>query len=103
MARQLKTFITSSVFFDLAVAAPSMKAALDAWGMKANLFHQGLAWETDDPAILAATVAKPGMVLKRAVGTKGVFRENAELPSEIPARSALPSGPPRKAKAKPAR
>jgi hypothetical protein len=32
MARKLKTYQTSLGFFDLAVAAPSMKAALEAWG-----------------------------------------------------------------------
>jgi hypothetical protein len=32
MARKLKTYQTSIGFFDLAIAAPSMKAALDAWG-----------------------------------------------------------------------
>ena len=32
MARKLKTFTTSIGFFDLAIAAPSMKAALEAWG-----------------------------------------------------------------------
>jgi colicin import membrane protein len=32
MARKLKTFVTSQGFFDLAIAAPSMKAALAAWG-----------------------------------------------------------------------
>src|SRR6478672_9602980 len=34
MARKLKTYTTSVGFFDLAVAAPSMKAALEAWGSK---------------------------------------------------------------------
>jgi hypothetical protein len=29
-------------FFDLAIAAPSMKAALEEWGANSNLFHQGL-------------------------------------------------------------
>ena len=43
MARKLKTFTTSGGFFDLAVAAPSMKAALEAWGAESNLFHQGFA------------------------------------------------------------
>ena len=45
MPRKLKTFTTSLGFFELAVAAPSMKAALEAWGSKSNLFHQGLAKE----------------------------------------------------------
>ena len=43
MARKLKTYQTSLGFFDLAIAAPSMKAALQAWGSKTNLFHQGFA------------------------------------------------------------
>jgi hypothetical protein len=32
MARKLKTHQTSLGFFDMALAAPSMKAALEAWG-----------------------------------------------------------------------
>ena len=43
MARKLKTFQTSVGFYDLAIAAPSMKAALEAWGAGSNLFHQGVA------------------------------------------------------------
>jgi hypothetical protein len=46
---------TSLGLFDLAIAAPSMKAALQAWGSKTNLFQQGFAKQTDDPAIVAAT------------------------------------------------
>jgi colicin import membrane protein len=84
MARKLKTYQTSLGFFDLAIAAPSMKAALQAWGLKTNLFHQGFARETDDPAIVAATVAKPGVVLRRPVGSDGAFSEHAELPKELP-------------------
>jgi hypothetical protein len=38
MARKLKTYQTSLGFFDLAIAAPSMKAALEAWGADSNLF-----------------------------------------------------------------
>jgi colicin import membrane protein len=70
-------------FFDLAIAAPSMKAALEAWGSKTNLFHQGFAKETDDPAIVAATLAKPGVVLRRPVGSEGGFSEHAELPKNL--------------------
>ncbi len=43
MARKLKPYTTSAGFFDLAIAAPSMKAALEAWGSGTNLFHQGFA------------------------------------------------------------
>jgi hypothetical protein len=43
VARKLKTYQTSLGFFDQAIAAPSMKAALEAWGADSNLFHQGAA------------------------------------------------------------
>ena len=83
MARKLKTYQTSLGFFDLAIAAPSMKAALEAWGADSNLFHQGAAKETDDPDVVATTTAKPGVVLKRPVGSNGSFGEHAELPRDI--------------------
>ncbi len=79
MPRKLKTFVTSAGFFDLAVAAPSMKAALAAWGADSDLFHQGFARQTDDAAIIAATQAKPGVVLRRPVGTAHDFTETAEI------------------------
>jgi colicin import membrane protein len=84
MARRLKTYHTSSGFFDLAVAAPSMKAAAEAWGSRTNVFKQGFAKETRDPAIVAATMAKPGVVLRRLVGSNGPFTEHAELPKDLP-------------------
>ena len=75
MPRKLKTYQTSLGFYDLAIAAPSMKAALEAWGAGSNLFHQGAARETDDPAVVAVTMAKPGVVLKRPAGSSGRFAE----------------------------
>jgi hypothetical protein len=83
MARKLKTFQTSLGFFDQAIAAPSMKAALQAWGADSNLFHQGAAKESDDPDVIAATLAKPGVVLRRPVGSGGPFSEHAELPTDL--------------------
>ncbi len=83
MARKLKTYQTSLGFFDQAIAAPSMKAALEAWGADSNLFHQGAAKESHDPEIIAATLAKPGVVLRRPVGTDRPFREHAELPTDL--------------------
>src|SRR2546421_9126584 len=84
MARKLKTYQTSLGFFDQAIAAPSMKAALEAWGTKTNLFHQGVAKEVDDPEVIAATMRKPGVILKRPVGSHGPFKEHAELPPHLP-------------------
>jgi colicin import membrane protein len=83
MARKLKTYQTSLGFYDLAVAAPSMKAALEAWGAGSNLFHQGVAKESDDPDVVAAAMSKPGVVLRRAVGSDGPFSEHAELPTQL--------------------
>ena len=59
MVRKLKTYQTSLGFYDLAIAAPSMKAALEAWGAGSNLFHQGVAKESDDPDAVAATCVTP--------------------------------------------
>jgi hypothetical protein len=96
MARKLKTYQTSLGFFDLAIAAPSMKAALEAWGADSNLFHQGAAEQSEDPDIVAATMAAPGVVLKRTVGSSGPFKEEAELPTDLvgdgkPAKAARKS------------
>jgi hypothetical protein len=87
MARKLKTYETSLGFFDLAIAAPSMKAALDTWGADSNLYHQSAAKQSEDPDVVAATMAKPGVVLKRPVGSNGPFKEHAELPTNLRAES----------------
>jgi colicin import membrane protein len=83
MARKLKTYVTSVGFFDLAIAAPSMKAALEAWGSNTNLFHQGFAREVKDGSVVEATMAKPGVVLRRPVGSKKPFKEDASLPASL--------------------
>lgn len=67
MARKLKTYQTS-LGFDLVIAAPSMKAALEVWGANSNLFHQDFAKEGYDPDVVAAAMSKPGVVLRRPVG-----------------------------------
>jgi colicin import membrane protein len=83
MAKKLKTYQTSLGFFDQAIAAPSMKAALEAWGAESNLFHQGAAKEATDPDVVAATMAKPGVALRRPVGSNGRFTEHAALPTHL--------------------
>jgi hypothetical protein len=92
MARKLKTYQTSLGFFDLAIAAPSMKAALAAWGSNSNLFHQGVAKEAEDPRVIAAAMARPGVVLKRAVGSTGRFVEHADLPTDLPSGNYTKAG-----------
>ena len=95
MARKLKTYQTSLGFFEQAIAAPSMKAALEAWGADSNLFHQGAAKESTDPDVIAATMAKPGVVLKRPVGSDGPFGEHAELPKNL-AQGGRKKSPPKR-------
>lgn len=41
-----------------------------------------------DPAIVAATMARPGVVLRRPVGSAGAFVEHAHLPKHLPAGKA---------------
>jgi hypothetical protein len=76
---KFKTFTTEQGFFELAVAASSRAAALRAWGMKHDLFAQGLARESKDKQA-AATLAQPGVVLKRPLGSKGTFGTESVLP-----------------------
>ncbi len=63
-----------------------MKAALEAWGAGSNLFHQGVARETDDPDVVAATMSKPGVILRRPAGSSGRFAEHSNLPTGDEAR-----------------
>jgi len=81
--RKLKTYQTSLGFYDLAIAAPSMKAPLEAWGAGSNLFHQGVAKESSDPEVIAATMSKPGIVLRRPVGSDAPFSEHPDLPTHL--------------------
>ena len=81
MPRKLKIYQTSQGFYDLAIAAPSMKAALNAWGANNNLFHQGFAKEADDSNVITAALSKPEVVLRRPVGSNKPFKEDAELPT----------------------
>ena len=85
MARKLKVFETSLGFFDLAIAAPSMKAALEAWGADSNLFHQGAARESHDPDVVGRLPC-PGQASFSSApwGSDGPFKENAELPTQLP-------------------
>jgi len=80
MAKKLKVYQTSIGFFDLAVAAPSMKAAAEAWGSDPDIFKRGFAKETEDPKVVKATIAAPGVVLRRPVGSHEEFTEKAVLP-----------------------
>jgi hypothetical protein len=83
---KLKVFRTHIGFDDLIIAAPSRKAALEAWGASAHLFSQGFAAETNEPALVKAALARPGMVLRRQFGSRAEFKAGALRLVEPPAR-----------------
>lgn len=82
MAKKLKVYRTSIGFFELAVAAPSMKAAAEAWGVMTDVFSRGFAEQTEDPKAVEAALASPGVVLRRPVGSQDVFSAKAALPKD---------------------
>ncbi len=69
MARALKVFRTPIGFHDAYVAAPTQKAALEAWGTDRNLFARGDAEIVTDPKLTKEPLAKPGIVIRKARGS----------------------------------
>ena len=67
--RQLKVFRTPIGFHDAYVAAPSQKAALEAWGSDHDLFARGEAERVEEEALVAEPLAHPGTVIKKLRGT----------------------------------
>ena len=67
--QKLKVFRTPIGFHDAYVAAPSQKAALEAWGADGNLFAQGIAEQVTDPESMEEPLASPGKVIKRVRGS----------------------------------
>ena len=70
MARALKVYRTPIGFHDAYVAAPSQKAALEAWGTDANLFARGSAEQVTQPDLIREPMAHPGTVIKRPRGSE---------------------------------
>lgn len=83
-APKLKVFRTPIGFHDAYVAAPSQKAALEAWGADSNLFASGSAELVRDPELTREPLAKPGQVIRRLRGT--LAEHIAALPKKAPAR-----------------
>lgn len=67
MAARVKVFSTSNGLTESLIAVGSKAKALEAWGATRDLFKQGLAQETDDPAAVALATAKPGQVVTRSL------------------------------------
>lgn len=81
MPRPLKVFKTHIGFYDLIVAAPSMKAAAEAWHASPRLFAQGFAAPTKDNDAVTAALAQPGVVLKRPHGKTGGYKAAPDAPA----------------------
>ena len=109
MPRKLKVFRTSTGFHDAYVAAPSRKAALEAWGSDADLFARGVAEEVTDAKLTAEPRKRPGEVIKLSRGDLSAQLKalgprkkkiKAEAPEEAvkPRKAAEPRRPPRRDK-----
>ena len=81
-AAKLKVYRTAIGFHDAYVAAPSQKAALEAWGSDKDLFARGAAELVTDPSRTAEPLASPGKVIKRLRGT--AEEQIAALPPDPP-------------------
>jgi hypothetical protein len=106
-AAKLKAFRTAVGFHDAYVAAPSKKAARQAWGTKKDLFGRGATELVTDEKLSAEPLANPGKVIKRSRGTTA--EQIAALPpnkalSTIPKdQEVKPTPPTRKRLPKPSR
>jgi hypothetical protein len=74
---KLKVYRTPIGFHDAYVAAPSMKAALKAWGTEKNLFTRGAAELVTDAKLTKEPLASPGEVIKRPRGSAAEHRKAA--------------------------
>ena len=90
-ARKLKVFRAHLGFYDTVVAAPSQKAALEAWGARPSEFAKGFADITNDPTAVQCALESPGVVLRRPVGTHGPFLAK-------PAPISMPKAPRKKSR-----
>ena len=87
MARQLKVFSTPAGFVNAVVAAPSQKAALEAWGVRDNLFASGAATVVTDPDLIAQALAEPGEIVRVPISTDAGFVAAAKPPPASAART----------------
>ena len=67
---KLKVFRIPIGFHDAYVAAPSQKAALEAWGSDSNLFAAGAAELVTDAALTRVPLERPGEVIKVLRGSR---------------------------------
>lgn len=90
MARKLKVFCYSDGFHSWTVAASSRAKALEAWGVRRDLFKDGAAREIDVGPDREAALAAPGELIERglAVDIGQVERTKAPKPKTAKAAGA---------------
>ena len=86
--QKLKLFRTPIGFHDAYVAAPSRKAALEAWGSNTDLFSAGIAEEAKDERLLAELSANPGEVARKS---RGSAKEHQAALGKVAKKSSKPS------------
>ncbi|MEA1014112.1 hypothetical protein [Sphingosinicella sp. LY1275] len=107
-AAKLKVFRLPIGFHDAYVAAPSQKAAAEAWGTDSGVFARNEAELVTDPELAAEPLASPGQVVKRLRGTAAEQiaalgnGEPTDAPRLSPGSKPKPK-PPSKPKPRPSR
>jgi hypothetical protein len=88
MARtqKLKVYRTPIGFHDAYVAAPSQKAALQAWGSDVDLFARGVAEAVTDANLTREPLERPGTVVRRPRGTASDYMATPPDKPQAPRR-----------------
>ena len=95
MARKLKVFCYSDGFHSWTVAAPSRARALEAWGVRRDLFRDGSAKEIDIGPDREAALASPGALIERGLSVdigkveRTAAPKKAKAPSNAKARAKV--------------
>lgn len=88
MARALKVFSYSDGFHSWTVATTSRAKALEAWGVKRDLFRDGSAIEAEDGPDRDAALQSPGELIERGLSVDIGRLEKTKAP-----RAATKRGP----------
>ena len=86
---KLKLFKTVIGFHDAYVAAPSRRAALQAWGASTDLFSAKMADQVDDPDACKAAFDSPGTVVTMKRGSAKEWSARAKPKPKKPSRAQL--------------
>lgn len=85
--RRLKVYRTTLGFYEGIVAAPSQKAALEAWGTTRNLFAEGVASVVTEKQLEQEALAHPGEVIRKPLSDEAGYVAAAKAPSKTKAKA----------------